>query len=452
MTTLNVPISTDNRPNPVSRLFVNQGCTDASITAFHRAIAYIATASSTPDIRAEIGDGASAWASGSHVCIGARPAFVPYPMRRNANASCSSCGCSDGAVARRTVQFSDPGTSPAVATKSKYANTVPANAKAMPTEQINRYFQDASTEAFVRVNGITMADVIVVASIATHMSATFWIVTAVSIVNTNAFVKIRKWRVCESSSRSGRPTRWPRIDASSATNAMHSVSSADSASTRHSAAADAASWSGPVATTVVHKPMLAANDSDAQITLTQPTNRLYGRTRIARQEATSGGVSRRERIMLTVRLSVPKPRQLFDIKRVERFVNVVDEDLHHQESHQRVEEHSKFDQQRHPVGTHDCKERNRVLEHEEADDLRDRLFSAHDDEQAHKQHTHGQRQPLPGRQIRDGHPGSSQHVREQHEHAGDHQRDFGVHVGRRFTLCSKPPLHRAEQRGYRQAL
>src|SRR5216684_6599471 len=300
MTTLNVPTSTDNKPNAVSRLFVNQGFTDVSITPFQRAIAYIATASSAPDIKAEIGEGASEWASGSQVCIGASPAFVPYPMRRNANASCSSCGCSDGAVARRTVQFSDPGTSPAVATKSKYASTVPANAKAMPTEQIKRYFQDASTDALVRVNGITMADVIVVASIATHMSATFWIVTAASIVNTNAFVKIRTWRVCESSSRSGRPTRWPRTEASSATNAMHRASRAESASTRHNAVADTASWSGPAATTVVHSARLAAKDSDAPITLTQPTNGLYGRTRIARQDAKSGGINSTESIRLTV--------------------------------------------------------------------------------------------------------------------------------------------------------
>src|SRR5712692_4705164 len=140
-------------------------------------------------------------------------------------------------------------------TNSKYASTVPANARAMPTEHINRYFQDASTEAFVRVSGITMADVMVVASIATHMSATFWIVTAASMVNTNAFVKIRRWRVRESSSRSGRPTRCPRTDASSATNAMHSASSADSASTRHSAVADAASWMGSAATTIVQRAM-----------------------------------------------------------------------------------------------------------------------------------------------------------------------------------------------------
>src|SRR6266852_8085685 len=112
MTKLNAPIVTDKSPKPVSRLSVNQGLTDTSTTAFQRAIAYIATASSTPDIMAEIGDGASEWASGSHVCIGASPAFVPYPTRMNANASCRSCGCSEGAAARSTVQFNDPGTSP----------------------------------------------------------------------------------------------------------------------------------------------------------------------------------------------------------------------------------------------------------------------------------------------------------------------------------------------------
>src|SRR5712691_3846858 len=247
----------------------------------------------------------------------------------------------------------------------------------MPTEQIKRYFQDASTDALVRVNGITMADVIVVASIATHMSATFWIVTAASIVNTNAFVKILKWRVRASSSRSGRPTRWAKADASSATNAMHSASNADSASTRHIAVADPASWSGPAATTVMHSAKLAAKDSDAPIRLTQPTNRLYGRTRIARQDAKSGGINRTATIMLTVTLSVPKSRQLFDINRVEGFMNVVDENLHHQESHQGIKKHTKLDEQRHPVGPYGRQQRNRVLEHQEANHLCNRLLSAH---------------------------------------------------------------------------
>ena len=105
----------------MSNLLVNQGLTAVSITAFHRAIAYTATANRTPDIIAEIGDGASAWASGSHVCMGASPAFVPYPTTMNPNARCKSSGCSDGAALRSRVQFRDPGTAPAVETKSKYA-------------------------------------------------------------------------------------------------------------------------------------------------------------------------------------------------------------------------------------------------------------------------------------------------------------------------------------------
>ena len=56
---------------------MNAGPTAAFTTAFQRMIAYIATASSTPDIIAESGAGASEWASGSQVCIGARPALVP---------------------------------------------------------------------------------------------------------------------------------------------------------------------------------------------------------------------------------------------------------------------------------------------------------------------------------------------------------------------------------------
>src|SRR3990172_3100128 len=106
----------------------------------------------------------------------------------NAKASRSSSGWSDGAAVRRTDQLSEPGPWPPVETKSKYASTVPANASAMPTEQTSRYFHDASTEAFVRLREMAIAEAIVVASIATHMSATFWIVTAVSIVSANAFM------------------------------------------------------------------------------------------------------------------------------------------------------------------------------------------------------------------------------------------------------------------------
>ena len=61
----------------MSNAFVNAGATAASTTLFHRAMAYIDTATRTPDIIAAIGGGASAYASGIQVCIGARPALVP---------------------------------------------------------------------------------------------------------------------------------------------------------------------------------------------------------------------------------------------------------------------------------------------------------------------------------------------------------------------------------------
>src|SRR5436189_2061587 len=105
----------------------------------------------------------------------------------NANASFISSGWSDGAASRRMFQLSASGTWPAVETKSEYARTVPANASAMPTEQISRYFHDASTDALLRSNGIAIADTIVVASMATHMSATLFAVTATIIVSANAF-------------------------------------------------------------------------------------------------------------------------------------------------------------------------------------------------------------------------------------------------------------------------
>src|SRR5947208_12409056 len=148
----------------------------------------------------------------------------------NAKASCSSSGCSDGAASRSTSQFNDPGTSPAVATKSKYASTVPANASAMPTEQMRMYFHDASTDALVRRNGMTMADVIVAASMATHMSATFWTVTAMSMVAANKLMNTRNVRADGSSRWSARPG--PSDDARSMTKAIHTARSADSASNR----------------------------------------------------------------------------------------------------------------------------------------------------------------------------------------------------------------------------
>ena len=45
---------------------------------------------------AESGAGASEWASGSQVCMGASPALVPYPTSRKTNASRMTSGCRDG--------------------------------------------------------------------------------------------------------------------------------------------------------------------------------------------------------------------------------------------------------------------------------------------------------------------------------------------------------------------
>ena len=59
MTRLKLPIPTDSSPAPRSRALVKPGVSAASTTAFQRAMAYMATASSTPDIIAEIAEGAS---------------------------------------------------------------------------------------------------------------------------------------------------------------------------------------------------------------------------------------------------------------------------------------------------------------------------------------------------------------------------------------------------------
>ena len=45
----------------------------------------IAVLSSAPDNMAETGAGPSLWASGSQVCIGARPTLVPKPIRTRRN-------------------------------------------------------------------------------------------------------------------------------------------------------------------------------------------------------------------------------------------------------------------------------------------------------------------------------------------------------------------------------
>src|SRR5229473_3928116 len=104
-------------------------------------------------------------------------------MRMKTNASWITCGWRWGAEAINAVQFSALSWRPAKLTKSKYPSTVPPNARAMPIDPIRMYFHEASTEAFVTWSGMSMADVIVVASIAIHMNPRLFEVTAKSMVN-----------------------------------------------------------------------------------------------------------------------------------------------------------------------------------------------------------------------------------------------------------------------------
>ena len=71
---------------------------------------------------------------------------------------------------------------------------MPTKASAIPTEPIKMYFHEASTEALVTWSGMSMAEVMVVASTATHMTATLLVVTAPSMVKAKRLAKMRKRR------------------------------------------------------------------------------------------------------------------------------------------------------------------------------------------------------------------------------------------------------------------
>src|ERR1035437_9340973 len=163
---------------------------------------------------------------------------------------------------------------------------------------------------------------------------------------------------------------------------MQSATSAESASTCHRSGSGWPAVADPPVTTSTQSAMLAAKDSDSPATPAQPTRCVCRRTRIERHDARSGGPRSNDRVSISMAMvSVPKMLQLLDVDRVERLVNVVHEDLHPQEPHQRVEEHADLDQQRHAVGADHGEQGDRVLEHEKADHLRNRLPAAHDDEQ-----------------------------------------------------------------------
>ena|SRR5436305_94441 len=104
-----------------------------------------------------------------------------------------------GAAASSTVQLSAASPVPDSVTNSKYATTVPTKARAIPTEPMRMYFHDASTEALVTVSGMSTADAMVVASTATHITATLLAVTATSMVKAKRLAKMEKRRACAAS-------------------------------------------------------------------------------------------------------------------------------------------------------------------------------------------------------------------------------------------------------------
>ena len=96
--------------------------------------------------------------------MGARPILVPYPTRRNAKPPLSHRSWSSGAWAARPWKVrgrSRVRGSKAAATAKA---VLPIRARAMPTEQMRRYFQAASTERGERWKAIRGALARVVAS------------------------------------------------------------------------------------------------------------------------------------------------------------------------------------------------------------------------------------------------------------------------------------------------
>ena len=143
---------------------------------------------------------------------------------------------------------------------------MPTKASAMPTEPIRMYFQEASMDARLRCSGTSTAEVIVVASIATHITATLSVVTATSIVNANRLAKSRK-----------RHTPGPRSAASADTPATQTASSADRASTRNSAAGPQVGTAPPTTSAASHT--AAATGASASRACNPPTSRGHAGSR-----------------------------------------------------------------------------------------------------------------------------------------------------------------------------
>src|SRR5712691_3175841 len=165
----------------------------------------------------------------------------------------------------------------------------------------------------------------------------------------------------------------PRAAASVATPDTRAASNADNASSRHISPTTTGAPPRARRTAIA---AAATDDTGIVAALNHATRAGSRRMTSARTAATKGGASRpRTRIRSTYRCR-------FSISRC--VVNVVHDGLHHEHAEQHVEEHAKLDDERHTIGAEQRQQRDAVLEHEEPDNLRNRLAAAHDDEQAHE--------------------------------------------------------------------
>src|SRR3990167_8123692 len=113
-----------------------------STTDLNRKSARKATLSNTPESKLLIGAGALLWASGSHVCMGTKPTFVPYPIKIKMNAILAINGSSAEAWDNMSCQLINPGKPACMDGYRK--RKVPKNPSNNPTELIIKYFQAAS--------------------------------------------------------------------------------------------------------------------------------------------------------------------------------------------------------------------------------------------------------------------------------------------------------------------
>ena len=130
---------------------------------------YSAVLSRNPENIADTGAGAWLCASGSQEWIGASPALVPYPTSTKTKANFISVGSRCASLDARCVQNSASASVAPPDWIDAAASNVPMNAKAIPIEQMIRYFHIASSERRLGCSEIRKALSSVVASMPTHM-------------------------------------------------------------------------------------------------------------------------------------------------------------------------------------------------------------------------------------------------------------------------------------------